>query len=120
MTYLISTLIFAVVGTAQLNIFEIEGIFSNAHINALEGHIEEYEYTDDDLLILQYSSQEGSAESIEELNSLLSEYNFPIGVWFGPYKISIDFKQLNNFDYIGFSPGMEINNVSFDESVEKK
>ena len=27
MTYLISTLIFAVVGTAQLNIFEIEGIF---------------------------------------------------------------------------------------------
>ena len=41
MTYLISTLIFAVVGTAQLNIFEIEGIFSNAHINALEDHIEE-------------------------------------------------------------------------------
>ena len=70
MTYLISTLIFAVVGTAQLNIFEIEGIFSSAHINTLEGHIEEYEYTDDDLLILQYSSQEGSAESIEELNSL--------------------------------------------------
>ena len=120
MTYLISTLIFAVVGTAQLNIFEIEGIFSNAHINALEGHIEEYEYTDDDLLILQYSSQEGSAESIAELNSLLSGYDFPIGVWFGPYKISIDFKQLNNFDYIGFSPGLEINNVSFDESVEKK
>ena len=120
MTYLISTLIFAVVGTAQLNIFEIEGIFSNAHINALEGHIEEYEYTDDDLLILQYSSQEGSAESIEELNSLLSGYDFSIGVWFGPYKISIDFKQLNNFDYIGFSPGLEINNVSFDESVEKK
>ena len=109
MTYLISTLIFAVVGTAQLNIFEIEGIFSNAHINALEGHIEEYEYTDDDLLILQYSSQEGSAESIAELNSLLSGYDFPIGVWFGPYKISIDFKQLNNFDYIGFSPGLEIN-----------
>ena len=120
MTYLISTLIFAVVGTAQLNIFEIEGIFSNAHINALEGHIEEYEYTDDDLLILQYSSQEGSAESIAELNSLLSGYDFPIGVWFGPYKISIDFEQLNNFDYIGFSPGLEINNVSFDESVEKK
>ena len=120
MTYLISTLIFAVVGTAQLNIFEIEGIFSNAHINALEGHIEEYEYTDDDLLILQYSSQEGSAESIEEFNSLLTGYDFPIGVWFGPYKISIDFKQLNNFDYIGFSPGLEINNVSFDESVEKK
>ena len=45
MTYLISTLIFAVIGTAQLNIFEIEGIFSNAHINALEGHIEEYEYS---------------------------------------------------------------------------
>ena len=72
MTYLISTLIFAVVGTAQLNIFEIEGIFSNAHINALEGHIEEYEYKDNDLLILQYSSREGSAESIEELiNHLL-------------------------------------------------
>ena len=119
MTYLISTLIFAVVGTAQLNIFEIEGIFSNAHINALEGHIEEYEYTDNDLLILQYSSKEGSEESIAELNSLLSGYDFPIGVWFGPYKISIDFKQLNNFDYIGFSPGLEINNVSFDESVEK-
>ena len=120
MTYLISTLIFAVVGTAQLNIFEIEGIFSNAHINALEGHIEEYEYTDDDLLILQYSSQEGSAESIAELNSLLSGYDFPIGVWFGPYKISVDFKQLDNFDYIGFSPGLEIKNVSFDESVENK
>ena len=40
--------------------------------------------------------------------------------FFKPYKISIDFKQLNNFDYIGFSPGLEINNVSFDESVEKK
>ena len=49
MTYLISTLIFAAVGTAQLNIFEIEGIFSNAHINALEDHIEEYEYTEEDI-----------------------------------------------------------------------
>ena len=64
MTYLISTLIFAVVGTTQLNIFEIEGIFSNAHLNALEDHIEEYEYTENDLLILQYSSKEGNAESL--------------------------------------------------------
>ena len=120
MTYLISTLIFAVVGTAQLNIFEIEGIFSNAHINALEGHIEEYEYTDDDLLILQYSSQEGSAESIAELNSLLSGYDFPIGVWFGPYQISVDYDLLQNLDFIGFSPGVEIYNVPFEKFVEEK
>ena len=36
MTNIISTIIFAVVGTASLNIFEIEGIFSNAHVNAIE------------------------------------------------------------------------------------
>ena len=56
MTYLISTIIFAVVGSAQLNIFEIEGIFSSAHVSALEDHIDQNEYNDDDLLILQYSS----------------------------------------------------------------
>ena len=63
MTYLISTLIFAVVGSSQLNIFEIEGIFSSAHLNALEEHIIDQDYDDDDLLILQYSSKEGSSES---------------------------------------------------------
>ena len=120
MTYLISTIIFAVVGSAQLNIFEIEGIFSSAHVNALEDHIDQNEYNDNDLLILQYSSKEGSSESEVNLNRLLSSHDFPIGVWFGPYEISINYELLNNFEFIGFSPGVEIYNVNFEKSIEDK
>ena len=90
MTYLISTLIFAVIGTSQLNIFEIEGIFSSAHLNALEEHIIDKDYGEEDLLILQYSSKEGSNESDLKLNDLLTKYDFPVAVWFGPFEISIN------------------------------
>ena len=117
MTYLISTLIFAVVGTSQLNIYEIEGIFSNAHLNALEEHIIDQDYDDDDLLILQYSSSEGSSESDLKLNDLLSQYDFPVAIWFGPFEISINFDLLKNFKYIGLSPGIEIYNVNFDKVI---
>ena len=97
MTYLISTLIFTIVGTSQLNIFEIEGIFSSAHLNALEEHIIHQDYDDDDLLILQYSSKEGSSESDLKFNDLLSKYDFPVAIWFGPFEISINFDLLKNF-----------------------
>tara|TARA_Y100001970_G_scaffold115903_1_gene144346 strand:+ start:376 stop:1494 length:1119 start_codon:yes stop_codon:yes gene_type:complete len=120
MTNIISTIIFAVVGTASLNIFEIEGIFSNAHVNAIEEHIQENKYTDDDLLILQYSSKEGSEESFKKLNNLLSKYDFPIGIWFGPYQISVNYDLLKNLDFIGFSPGIEIYNVPFEEIAKEK
>ena len=120
MTYLISTLIFAVVGSSQLNIFEIEGIFSSAHLNALEEHIIDQDYDDDDLLILQYSSKEGSSESDLKFNDLLSKYDFPVAIWFGPFEISINFNLLKNFKYIGLSPGIEIYNVNFDQAIEDK
>ena len=120
MTYLISTLIFAVVGSSQLNIFEIEGIFSSAHLNALEEHIIDQDYDDDDLLILQYSSKEGSSESDLKFNDLLTKYDFPVAIWFGPFEISINFDLLKNFKYIGLSPGIEIYNVNFDQAIEDK
>ena len=120
MTNIISTLILAVAGTASLNIYEIEGIFSNAHVNAIEQHIDERKYTDNDLLIFQYSSKEGSEESYKKFNNLLSNYDFPKGVWFGPYQISVDYDLLQNLDFIGFSPGVEIYNVPFEKFVEEK
>ena len=120
MTYLISTIIFAVIGTSQLNIFEIEGIFSSAHLNALEEHIIDEDYDENDLLILQYSSKEGSNESDSKLNDLLLKYDFPIAVWFGPYEIEVNFDLLKNFKYVGLSPGIEIFNVNFDKLTEDK
>ena len=37
----ISVLIFAAVNITQLSIFEIEGIFSNAHVNSIERYFSE-------------------------------------------------------------------------------
>jgi len=41
MLKLLPILFLAVLNTANVNIFEIEGIFSSGHINALERYVEE-------------------------------------------------------------------------------
>ena len=45
-----------VISVSQLNIFEIDGVFSSAHVRSIERHIEYTQYSENDLLVIQYSS----------------------------------------------------------------
>ena len=67
MLKLLPILLSAVVNIANVNIFEIEGIFSSGHINALERYIEEVEQEENNLLIIQYNASDVNENSIIEL-----------------------------------------------------
>ena len=56
MLKLLPILFSVVINIANVNIFEIEGIFSSGHINALERYIEETKDDQQDLFIVQYLS----------------------------------------------------------------
>jgi membrane-bound ClpP family serine protease len=108
MLKLLPILLSAVVNIANVNIFEIEGIFSSGHINALERYIEEVEQEDNNLLIIQYNASDVNENSIIELKKILAKIDIPKAIWVGPNKTDIDISILKNFDYIGLSPGTTI------------
>ena len=108
MLKLLPILLSAVVNIANVNIFEIEGIFSSGHINALERYIEEVEQEENNLLIIQYNASDVNENSIIELKKILAKIDIPKAIWVGPNKTEIDISILKNFDYIGLSPGTTI------------
>ena len=108
MLKLLPILLSTVVNIANVNIFEIEGIFSSGHINALERYIEEVEQEENNLLIVQYNASDVNENSIIELKKILAKIDIPKAIWVGPNKTDIDISILKNFDYIGLSPGTTI------------
>ena len=108
MLKLLPILLSAVVNITNVNIFEIEGIFSSGHINALERYIEEVEQEENNLLIIQYNASDVNENSVIELKKILAKIDIPKAIWVGPNKTDIDISILKNFDYIGLSPGTTI------------
>ena len=81
MLKLLPILLSAVVNITNVNIFEIEGIFSSGHINALERYIEEVEQEENNLLIIQYNASDVNENSIIELKKILAKIDIPKAIW---------------------------------------
>ena len=108
MLKLLPILLSTVINVANVNIFEIEGIFSSGHINALERFIEGVDVEENNLLIIQYNASDVNENLINELKTTLAKIDVPKAIWVGPNKTDIDISILKNFDYIGLSPGTTI------------
>ena len=67
MLKLLPILFLAVINTANVNIFEIEGIFSSGHINALERYVDENREKENNLFVVQYNASDVNVNSIDEL-----------------------------------------------------
>ena len=67
MLKLLPILFSVVINIANVNIFEIEGIFSSGHINALERYVEESKDDQQDLFIVQYNASDINLNSVEDL-----------------------------------------------------
>ena len=110
MLKLLPILFFAAVNITQISIFEIDGIFSNGHINAIERYINENELNESDLFVIQYNASDTSSNSISELQEILKSIKTPKAIWVGPNKTTVDSGLLKSFDYVGLSPGTTIIN----------
>ena len=110
MLKLLPILFLAVINTANVNIFEIEGIFSSGHINALERYVEENSEREKNLFVVQYNASDVNINSINELQTILNNMDAPKAIWVGPNKREIDLSVLRNFDFVGLSPGSTITN----------
>ena len=115
MINIIFSIVLASISIAQINIFEIDGIFSSAHVRSVERHIEEFKYEKEDLLVVQYSAKDFSSLKLEEFNNLMLNQDFFTALWVGPYKIDLEFETIDKFDFVGFIPGVNLINVDFDE-----
>ena len=116
-----SVIFFITINISQINVFQIDGLFSSAHLGSLENHFEQKAYSETDLFVIQYSADDYTEETIEGFNNLLikisQKENFPKAIWVGPHKTSINAKLLSQFDYIGFTPGTVILNVDFADEI---
>ena len=110
MLKLLPILFLAVINTANVNIFEIEGIFSSGHINALERYVEENSEGENNLFVVQYNASDVNVNSIDELQVILNNMDAPKAIWVGPNKREVDLSVLRNFDFVGLSPGTIITN----------
>ena len=108
MLKLLPILFSVVINITNVNIFEIEGIFSSGHINALERYVEESKDDQQDLFIVQYNASDINLNSVDDLEVILNNIDIPKAIWVGPNKTDIDISILKNFDYIGLSPGTTI------------
>ena len=120
MINIIFSIVLASISIAQINIFEVDGIFSSAHVRSIERHIEEFKYQKEDLLVIQYSAKDFSSEKLEEFNKIILDQDFSTALWVGPYKVDLEFQTINNFDFVGFTPGVNLINVNFNESIKEK
>ena len=114
MLKLLPILFFAAVNITQISIFEIEGIFSSGHINAIERYFDENKFDEDELFIIQYNANDVSEESVMQLNDILESVTIPKAIWVGPNKTEVNSELLMSFDYVGLSPGTLITNISND------
>jgi len=114
----ISVLIFAVINITQLSIFEIEGIFSNAHVNSVERYFSENKSNSNDLFVVQYNASDSTEKSIEDFINLLNSENTYKAIWVGPNKTTIDYNLIKSFDFVGISPGTIISNYVEDNFIE--
>ena len=114
MLKLLPILFSVVINIANVNIFEIEGIFSSGHINALERYIEESKDDQQDLFIVQYNASDINLNSVEDLEVILNSIDIPKAIWVGPNKREVKMSILKNFDFVGLSPGTV---VTTDEGV---
>ncbi len=110
MLKLLPILFLAVINTANVNIFEIEGIFSSGHINALERYVDENSENEKNLFVVQYNASDVNVNSIDELQVILNNMDAPKAIWVGPNKREVDLSVLRNFDFVGLSPGTIITN----------
>ena len=110
MLKLLPILFLAVINTANVNIFEIEGIFSSGHINALERYVDENIQKEKNLFVVQYNATDVNVNSIDELQVILNNMDAPKAIWVGPNKREVDLSVLRNFDFVGLSPGTIITN----------
>ena len=120
MINIIFSIVLASISIAQINIFEVDGIFSSAHVRSIERHIEEFKYEKEDLFVVQYSAKDFSSEKLEEFNNLVLNQDFFTALWVGPYKVDLEFDTIGNFDFVGFTPGVNLINVNFNESIKEK
>lgn len=111
MLKLLPILFFAAVNVTQISIFEIEGIFSSGHINAIERYFDENKVNDDELFIIQYNANDVSQESIIKLGEILESVIIPKAIWVGPNKTEINAELLKDFDFVGLSPGTLVTNM---------
>ena len=116
-----SVIFFITVNISQINVFQIDGLFSTAHLDSLEHHFVQNTYSQEELFVIQYSADDHTKGTIDKFNFLIMERsrieNFPKAIWVGPHKTSINAELLNQFDYIGFTPGTVIYNVDFSDEI---
>ena len=110
MLKLLPILFMAALNTVNVNIFEIEGIFSSGHINAIERYIEDNSKGEENFFVVQYNASDVNLNSIEELHNILNNMDDPKAIWVGPNKREVDLSLLRNFDFVGLSPGTIITN----------
>ena len=110
MLKLLPILFMAALNTVNVNIFEIEGIFSSGHINAIERYIEDTSKGEENFFVVQYNASDINLNSIDELNNILNNMDAPKAIWVGPNKREVDLSLLRNFDFVGLSPGTIITN----------
>ena len=105
MLKLLPILFSVVINIANVNMFEIEGIFSSGHINALERYVEESKDDQQDFFIVQYNASDINLNSVEDLEVILNSIDIPKAIWVGPNKREVKMSILKNFDFVGLSPG---------------
>ena len=110
MLKLLPILFMAALNTVNVNIFEIEGIFSSGHINAIERYIEDNSKGEENFFVVQYNASDVNLNSIDELHNILDNMDAPKAIWVGPNKREVDLSLLRNFDFVGLSPGTIITN----------
>ena len=110
MLKLLPILFFAAVNISQISIFEIDGIFSNAHINAIQRYVNENDLSESNLFVIQYNASDTSENGVTELQELLKDIKTPKAIWVGPNETIVDAGLLKSFDYVGISPGTTIIN----------
>jgi len=110
MLKLLPILFMAALNTVNVNIFEIEGIFSSGHINAIERYIEDNSKGEENFFVVQYNASDVNLNSIDELHNILNNMDDPKAIWVGPNKREVDLSLLRNFDFVGLSPGTIITN----------
>ena len=73
MLKLFSLLFFTVVNISNINVFEIEGVFSSGHNNGINRFFEETTYTSSDLFVVQYNAADYTNKAVEELGEILEK-----------------------------------------------
>ena len=74
----------------KLAYFEIDGIFSNGHINAIQRYVDENDLSESNLFVIQYNASDTSENSVTELQELLKDIKTPKAIWVGPNETIVD------------------------------